>query len=71
MLSKQRGHKEIFTMDLKLRPATADEKDFCRQVHHLAYRDVVERQFGRWDESQQEVYFNEGVGCVAAQHHRS
>ncbi len=26
-------------------------------MHHIAYRDVVERQFGGWDDSQQDAYF--------------
>ncbi|HEY3379680.1 MAG TPA: GNAT family N-acetyltransferase [Armatimonadota bacterium] len=47
------------TLEIALRPARDDEKDFCRQVHHLAYHDVVERQFGRWDEGQQDALFHE------------
>ena len=39
------------------RPTTAADRVFARRVHHLAYRDVVERQFGRWDEGEQDAYF--------------
>lgn len=33
--------------------------DFARLVHHSAYRDVVIRQFGSWDESLQDTFFIE------------
>jgi ribosomal protein S18 acetylase RimI-like enzyme len=39
------------------RPATADDRAFARRTHHVAYRDVVERQFGKWDEEQQDGFF--------------
>lgn len=32
------------------RPATDADTDFARDVHHAAYRDVVIRQFGTWDD---------------------
>ena len=35
--------------------------EFCRNVHHAAYRDVVIRQFGSWDESMQDGFFREGL----------
>ncbi|MEY4669569.1 MAG: hypothetical protein RL518_2268 [Pseudomonadota bacterium] len=35
--------------------------EFCRHVHHSAYRDVVIRQFGSWDESVQDGFFREGL----------
>jgi len=38
-------------------PATAADRDFARRVHHLAYRDVVERQYGAWVEAQQDGFF--------------
>ncbi len=39
------------------RLATKDDHEFIRQVHHLAYHDMIERQFGIWDEDYQN-------GCV-------
>jgi ribosomal protein S18 acetylase RimI-like enzyme len=35
--------------------------EFCRNVHHSAYREVVIRQFGSWDESMQDGFFREGL----------
>lgn len=46
-------------MIITLRPASEEDQDFCRQVHHRAYHDVVERQFGRWDDAQQDGFFAE------------
>ena len=45
-------------MTINLRPATETDKWFCRRVHHEAYRDVVTRQFGRWDEAMQDAFFD-------------
>lgn len=45
---------------LTLRPAAAADQEYARRVHHLAYREVVERQFGEWDEPQQDGYFERG-----------
>lgn len=42
---------------VSLRPATDDDKTFARRVHHRAYYDVVVRQFGNWDEAEQDAYF--------------
>jgi ribosomal protein S18 acetylase RimI-like enzyme len=44
-------------MDIALRPATDADTEFARRVHHGAYRDVVERQFGPWDDAAQDRYF--------------
>jgi len=44
-------------MNITTRPATNADKEFARVVHHLAYREVVERQFGPWDESDQDQRF--------------
>jgi ribosomal protein S18 acetylase RimI-like enzyme len=46
-------------MDVTTRPALASDTDFARQVHHEAYREVVERQYGPWDEERQDRYFQE------------
>jgi ribosomal protein S18 acetylase RimI-like enzyme len=42
---------------LLIRPATPDDEAFARATHHAAFRDVVERQFGPWDEAQQDGFF--------------
>jgi len=39
------------------RPALKSDKDFCRQIHHRAYRTVCERQFGPWNERVQDDFF--------------
>lgn len=45
-------------MELGRRGATPDDQELARRIHHLAYRDVVERQFGHWDEAEQDAYFD-------------
>jgi len=42
-------------MQIKLIPATEKDRAFFRNVHHLAYRDVIEPMFG-WDEKKQDHY---------------
>lgn len=44
-------------MAITLRSANPRDKEFCRRVHHLAYREVVVRQFGQWDEVLQDALF--------------
>jgi GNAT superfamily N-acetyltransferase len=44
-------------MKITTRPATDADTDFARTAHHLAFRDPVERQFGPWDEAQQDAFF--------------
>lgn len=48
------------------RAATIDDTDFARSVHHRAYREVIERQYGPWDESTQDKLF--AAAWSAAQH---
>jgi ribosomal protein S18 acetylase RimI-like enzyme len=43
---------------LLIRPATPDDEAFARDCHHAAFRDVVERQFGPWDEERQDGFFD-------------
>ncbi|MEL6981217.1 MAG: GNAT family N-acetyltransferase [Actinomycetota bacterium] len=44
-------------MAVTRRPATEADEDLARRLHHLAYREVVERQFGPWDEQAQDGFF--------------
>ncbi len=44
-------------MEVSLRPATSADTDFARQMHHAAYRAVVERQFRSWQEDAQDAFF--------------
>src|SRR5438093_8403317 len=44
-------------MQVTRRPALETDADFARGVHHRAYREVVERQFGPWVEAQQDRFF--------------
>ena len=41
-------------MLLERRPATSNDTEFARISYHAAYRDVVCRQFGAWDEALQD-----------------
>ena len=43
---------------LTLRLATDADKAFARHVHHQAYHDVIVRQFGEWNEAEQDAYFD-------------
>lgn len=42
---------------ISLRDATEKDTEFARVTHHNAYRDVVTRQFGSWDEKLQDKFF--------------
>jgi GNAT superfamily N-acetyltransferase len=42
---------------MNVRPATSADTPFLRRLHHEAYRDVVVRQFGSWDERAQDGWF--------------
>jgi ribosomal protein S18 acetylase RimI-like enzyme len=53
-------------MEIGRRPATETDRDLARRVHHEAYRDAVERQFGRWVEAEQDRFF--AAAWVAARH---
>ena len=53
-------------MEASKRPATKDDVEFARRAHHLAYREVVVRQFGEWDEGRQDTFFD--TGWTSAQH---
>lgn len=48
------------------RPATIDDTVFARSSHHRAYRDVIERQYGPWDEATQDRLFD--IAWSAAAH---
>ena len=44
-------------MNVTRRPATEEDTELARGIHHAALRDVVERQFGHWDDVAQDRYF--------------
>ncbi len=46
-------------MQLTLRPATDGDKEFLYTLNRAAYRALVERQFGEWDDAWQRRYFEE------------
>jgi GNAT superfamily N-acetyltransferase len=46
------------------RAATPADLAFARRTHHLAYRDVVERQFGAWIEEHQDAFFASSWAAV-------
>lgn len=41
----------------ELVPVTKDDKEYFRQLNELSYKDVVKRQFGKWDEKFQAEAF--------------
>lgn len=43
---------------LSRRPATDGERELVRSIHHRAYREVIERQYGVWDVAAQDRYFD-------------
>lgn len=43
-----------------LRAALESDREFSRSLHHACYRDVVEQQFGSWDEKLQDRFFADG-----------
>jgi GNAT superfamily N-acetyltransferase len=47
-------------MNVQRRPVVPGERASLRVIHHAAYRDVVERQFGPWDADEQDRYFEAG-----------
>ena len=47
----------ISFMKITGRPALDVDTDFARSVHHQAYREVVVRQYGVWDEEAQDEFF--------------
>jgi GNAT superfamily N-acetyltransferase len=46
---------------LSTRPATASDLSFLRTLHHAAYRDLVIRQFGSWNEREQDAFFEQSL----------
>ena len=50
-------HPQSGSVNVTVRSATAADTEFARQVHHQAYREVVERQFGPWREAEQDQFF--------------
>ena len=47
-------------MRVQRRPVLPGERGSLRLIHHAAYREVVERQFGLWDDDQGDRYFEAG-----------
>jgi len=45
-------------VNVRLRPAIGEDESFARRTHHDAFRDVVTRQFGRFDEAEQDRFFD-------------
>ena len=45
-------------MELKLIKAVDGDYAFAKETHHRAYRDLVLRQFGKWDDDAQDGFFD-------------
>jgi len=50
--------KEDLENKITTRIATEADTDFARKTHHAAYHDVIERQFGSFDEKLQDDFFS-------------
>ena len=46
---------------IHIRPATVSDHGFLKDLHHAVYREVVTRQFGCWNEAEQDVWFKKGL----------
>lgn len=44
-------------MKITRRRASNSDAELARQIHHRGYREIVERQYGPWDEAQQDQFF--------------
>ena len=44
---------------ITLQPATKEDSKFAHETHHEAYRDVVQKQFGAWNDTEQDRFFDE------------
>lgn len=45
--------------NITTRPATAEDADFARRVHHEAYRELIVRRYGPWNEVTQDEFFKQ------------
>lgn len=52
---------------IETRNATEEDINFARETHHSAYKDVVIRQFGNWNENDQDHFFQESWNAEASQ----
>jgi GNAT superfamily N-acetyltransferase len=46
---------------MNLRPATSADTPFLKELHERAYREVIVRQFGYWDDAAQDYWFRKGL----------
>jgi ribosomal protein S18 acetylase RimI-like enzyme len=53
-------------VEITRRRALPSDAELARRVHHDAYREAVERQFGAWDEARQDRFF--AAAWAAAEH---
>jgi len=42
---------------IRLRPASDQDTEFAKNIHHRAYHDVIVKQFGSWNLQRQDEYF--------------
>lgn len=53
------GSQPPQSLGINRRPATAADEQFLRELHKAAYREVVVRQFGQWDDEFQAGLFSQ------------
>ncbi len=48
-------------MNITRRSAKKGDIEFARKTHHAAFKDIVIRQFGKWDEELQNKFFKNDI----------
>ncbi|HEY8945620.1 MAG TPA: GNAT family N-acetyltransferase [Polyangiaceae bacterium] len=46
---------------IQVRQARVSDYRFLKELHHAAYRDIVTLQFGNWNESEQDIWFEKSL----------
>jgi ribosomal protein S18 acetylase RimI-like enzyme len=46
---------------MQIRPSTEEDFTFLRDLHHRAYRDLIVRQFGAWNDEAQDAFFEQSL----------
>lgn len=53
------GNPESMEKIITKRPAVAEDFEFAKATHHIAYKDTVTAQFGEWNNELQDKFFND------------
>ncbi|MES2626437.1 MAG: GNAT family N-acetyltransferase [Pseudomonadota bacterium] len=50
---------------LQLRPANNSDYEYAKRVHHTAYREMIVKQFGKWEEHVQDHFFDKSWNSLS------